>query len=210
MKSDGEEIGTEGKRSVHFSDPISFSSNSPKGESFLEDEDNNEEYENENDATLIAIPNGVSTPNRPARPLVSAGRKLLQQSITKDTGAQSKTYLFEYTPEKSAERRQRLRDTLKQMDSTVVIPTPSTAERSPHRKQLQFSTNVLEICNNASEILRSSGHRLELDGHWWREEKEDGSDEIPLDSLARQYCQSVEVRTSSTRMQSCNLNYIFS
>ena len=70
---------------------------------------------------------------------------------------------FEFTPEKSAERRQRLRDQLKQLDSTVVIPTPERTP-SPQRKQLQFTTNFFDLCKAAAEIIKASGHRLELDG----------------------------------------------
>lgn len=192
----GDEAETEGKRSVHFSDPISFSNAPTSGESFVKNAQQQQQQFVEDESPLVAVLNGVSTPSRPARPLVSAGRKLLQQSTSKDaSSSESNTYLFDYTPEKSAERRQRLRDTLKQMDSAVVIPTPTNAERSPHRKQLQFSTNVLELCKAASELLRASGQRLELDGQLWREKKDEESEETPLDSLTRRYCQSVEVST---------------
>jgi hypothetical protein len=180
------------KRSVRFSDPISFS-NSPKKarepEAAQEEEDEHQQQQQHTDGALAP----VSTPSRPSRPLVSAGRQLLQRSL--GTPADQKIHYFDYTPEKSAERRQRLRDQLKQVGSDVQILTPaSSVEESPRRTPIQFSQSVSDICQAATQILLTSGQRLELDGHCWRKNKSsDRSDEMQLDTIARQYCQSVEV-----------------
>lgn len=221
LKHDDEDDSEKGNRSVHFSDPISFS-NSPIGDSFIleeqetkgEPEQSQQQLSQQNDSfemvsassQVLATPkNGSSTP----RSLVVAGRRLLQQSTGKDD-ATNKTYSFEYTPEKSAERRQRLRETLKDLDSAVVIPTPLTVATSPRPQNLQFSTNVLELCRTTTEVLLASGSQLELDGHWWREKKEEGNEPVELDSLARQYCQSVEVKISRQKNEISELESLCS
>ena len=45
----------------------------------VEEEGQHEQIKNATE-DIVAMPNGDTTPSRPARPLVSAGRKLLQQS----------------------------------------------------------------------------------------------------------------------------------
>ncbi|CAB9527993.1 expressed unknown protein [Seminavis robusta] len=220
---------------VHFSDPISFSK-SPSEDSFepkepplqeiaapavdmvemeaLDEEPLSPLEEDAEFGMPTTTPITTTTPTRPARPLVSAGRKLLQKSTGKDYSVHvdDMTYSFEFTPEKSAERRQRLRDQLKQLDSTVVIPTPDRTP-PPQQKHLQFTTNFYDLCKNAAEIIKASGHRLELDGQWFREAtfKESEEEETThLDTLAKQYCQSVEVKISRQKSEITELESLCS
>ena len=203
--------GSSHKRSVRFSDPISFS-NSPSTNNQTDTTDAEGETAAHAPAVTVQPQDEVATtPSRPSRPLVSAGRKLLQRSHEK-ASKDSKTYKFEFTPGKTAERRQQLREQLKQLDAGVVIRTPSSSEKqSPFARQLQElsagkTNSLLEACKTATELLQASGKRLELEGHWWRETEPSGSrpgdaEEVPLESLARQYCQSVEV--SLLRSSAC-------
>ena len=196
-------------KSVRFSDPISFS-NSPT----TTKNDNQPEIVPPEITEQTEQPppphDEIITPTKPSRNLVSAGRKLLQLSHSKSKNnsssptATTSPFKFDFSPEKAAERRRQLREQMKELDAAVVIRTPSSAERSPFSKQWQqesaTKTNkMLEAAETAMELLQASGKRLELDGHWWKETTVNGTGEedegIPLDSLARQYCQSVEVST---------------
>ena len=188
------------KRRVSFSNTISYSNSPVRGT--VHQEVPSEAKANYNHETQIqSSPSGSVSPSTPLGPLVSAGRKLLQRAHGSATKlASDKTYTLDYTPEKSAERRQRLREHLKMLDSDVQIPSPASSaassDRSPFKQQLQRfgGKNVLETCREVAEALQASGKRLGLDGQWWREKSGNGSTpDYPLDSLARQYCQSVEV-----------------
>lgn len=210
-----EDMDNNSKRSVRFSDPISFSNSPMRGANQLNpDATTAVPVENAAPANTVEV---ATTPTRPAHSLVAAGRKLLQLSHSKSnttpdnttpskssTTSADKRYTF--TPERAAERRQQLREQLKQLDAGIMIRTPTTA-RSPISKQLQQmsaskANRLTESCKAAIEILQASGKRLGLDGHWFREDTTSGAatgreaDEFPLDSLARQYSQSVEVKIS--------------
>ena len=209
-------------KSVRFSDPISYS-NSPTPTNNDNDSDNQPEIVQPEIIEQPPPPHDeVVTPTKPSRDLVSAGRKLLQLSHSKSKKSSSSSsssptattspFKFDFSPEKAAERRRQLREQMKQLDAAVVIRTPSSTERSPFSKQWQqesaTKTNkMLEAAKTAMEILQASGKRLELDGHWWREttinSAGEESEEIPLDSLARQYCQSVEVSTDGYAKDFC-------
>lgn len=129
------------------------------------------------------------------RAMVAAGRQLLRRSIgTPD----QEVITLELTPAKSAERRRRLRERLMQLDEDG-IPTPRRLPSTPHPGPPAVKQKiVLDDFMDIAKILQDSGKRLDLGGHWWRKDCDKASipptQDIHLEALARQYCQSVEVR----------------
>lgn len=122
------------------------------------------------------------------RAMVSAGRQLLRRSIgTPD----QEIVNLELSPKKSAERRRRLRQRLMQTEDDG-IPSPKrlpVAPRPDPVNQMLSAEDLLEI----TRILQESGQRLDLGGHWWRDDITTLSQDFRLEAMARQYCQSVEV-----------------
>lgn len=137
------------------------------------------------------------------RAMVAAGRQLLRRS----TGTpEQEVITLELTPAKSAERRRRLRDRLMQID-VEEIPTPRRLPSTPHPEPPVVKQKiVLDDFMGIAKILQESGLRLELGGHWWRK---DSTKPVPLrhdfhlEAMARQYCQSVEVRNHIVTAYHC-------
>ena len=128
----------------------------------------------------------------PSRSMVAAGRILLRRS--KATSDEQTVCVLELTPSKSAERRQRLRESLRNLDADAFIPTPPRPSLSP-RTDSPFANSgkSLDECKNVAKILQETGQRLDLGGHWWRDPGKAVTPEVHLDVMTRQFCQSVEV-----------------
>lgn len=133
--------------------------------------------------------------------MVSAGRSILAAARSPE----SKMHSITLTPEKSAERRQRLRDRLQSLDEDdSLVRTPTPAKASPARRQ--FVTNgvgtggvdmglahkAMEACHSVANVVRTSARQLQLPGRWGNATVTD--DVANVDNLTRRYCHSVEVR----------------
>jgi hypothetical protein len=140
--------------------------------------------------TPMATPASSTPRGGPSREMVAAGRQLLRRTM----GSPGDEVLtLELTPAKSAERRRRLRERLTQQQD-VDIPTP---QKSPQRSDARISNKIVDECKNSAKLLQQSGQRLDLGGHWWRDQR--GQHEINLEAMTRQYCQSVEVSDDDAR-----------
>jgi hypothetical protein len=149
---------------------------------------------------------------RPSPPpaMVASGRLLLRRSLGKKYAGEgedpdtSVILELERTPSKSAERRRKLREQLKELDEhDISIPTPPRPPPPPPPPKGFTSTFNAKSLEECAHILRTSGHRLELGGHWFRDGKENtGEDDSNsptkvfhnLEAMTRQYCQSVEFK----------------
>ena len=166
-------------------------------------------------APEASSPLGAPPPPQTPRPqppanMVASGRLLLRRSLNKkyhdndgEDADSSMILELERTPSKSAERRRKLREQLKELDEhDIVIPTPPRPPPPPPPPKgfnSVFNAKVLEEC---ATVLRSSGHRLDLGGHWFRDGKENSNSPNVspekafhnLEAMTRQYCQSVEFK----------------
>jgi hypothetical protein len=140
-------------------------------------------------------PSSASPRSSTPRAMVAAGRQLLRRS----TGTPDQEVItLELTPAVSAERRRRLRERLMQVDGDG-IPTPRRLPSTPLPEPPAIKQKiVLDDSKGIAKILQDSGKRLDLGGHWWRKDYDKAStpptQDIHLEAMARQYCQSVEVR----------------
>jgi hypothetical protein len=153
------------------------------------------------DGTMIVAAPPPPPPSTPSRSMVSAGRSILAASRSPE----SKMYSITLTPEKSAERRQRLRDRLKSLDEDdTLVRTPTPVKASPSRRH--FITNgveaggvdmglaqkAMEACHSVANVVRTSARQLQLPGRWGGATVPD--DVAHVDNLTRRFCHSVEVR----------------
>ena len=180
------------KHSVHFADAPTILTGTPEAEK-------------------ESSPSRCTTP----RSLVIAGRNVLQRSTAtltenrpgEDGDEELPSSFMLYSPSRSADRRKRLRDRLKNLGvEDVHIATPSSLENSilsPDRLPDSSSAHEdLDVIRNVARTLKQSGERLHLTGRWWRQP--DGIDDQSspgsadgsphLEAMARHYCTSVEVR----------------
>lgn len=153
--------------------------------------------------TIVTVPNrdgvtGVpppppSTPplpsvSSPARSMVAAGRNLLAAVRSPE----SKMHSIVLTPQKSAERRQLLRDRLKALDEDVVVPpTPKSSPKIG--VDMGISQKAMDTCHMVAKILKDSARKLKLAGRWEFSNVRDDAENV--ENLARRYCNSVEVRS---------------
>lgn len=146
------------------------------------------------DGSVVAASHPPSMPTNvalstsiPSRAMVDAGRSLLSRTP-------EKAHIVRLTPQKSLERRQRLRDRLKALgeDSASLVPSPA--------KSLAISSvnRTTENYRAVSNILRDSAVRLHLTGRWDIATVENSSH---LDSLARRFCTSVETKINIQAVQ---------
>ena len=148
------------------------------------------------DAMVLATP--VQPKDSPSRTMVAAGRQLLRRSAAGTPNAE--VIVLELTPAKSAERRQRLRERLVQLEDggspLALMPATPPEPRTPPPRHLKESDD----CRNAARLLQESGRRLELAGHWWRK----GHLMVPvheMEAMTRQFCQSVEFKVDRQRKE---------
>jgi hypothetical protein len=149
--------------------------------------------------TVVMVPNRDGTmivatppppppppPPSPSRSMVVAGRNLLAASRSPE----SKMHAVTLTPQKSAERRQRLRDRLKSLDEDVLVPTPQKTPRSG--VDMGLSQKAMDTCHSVANILRVSARKLKFPGRWGVSNVHDDVESV--ENLARRYCNAVEVR----------------
>jgi len=221
---DGSSSSSIHKRSVHFSDPLDDSQGDVRKPSAIYQEeeattDSSPSLSSQAATTTSPDRKLISA----GRKILQQSHDKKNATVSTDNSSSSssssstKRFHYEFTPEKAAERRQQLRQRLQELDSSVTIRTPTSMSpllktKSPR----ELTTNdartkrLEEICNNTAQLLQTSGKRLELDGHWFYktpdspaskrnndddDDDDDDNNEFPLESLARQYCQSVEVST---------------
>ena len=138
----------------------------------------------------------VSTPKSQAsRSMVAAGRHLLHRAISESTPQGEKMHSISLTPEKSAERRQKLRQRLQSLDADVDLASPASLQLTFGSAQgidKVQATKAIESCRSVTRMLRESGRRLGLSGQWWGASPKRG-DEDGVESMTRQFCSSVEV-----------------
>lgn len=148
----------------------------------------------------------VETPkSQPAKSMVAAGRSLLRRAVavsTPDGGGDDALHLVALTPEKSAERRKKLRQRLQELgENDVEVPTPISRAPPPsihHGIDMGYATKAMEHCHSVVRLLRESGKRLGLGGHWWTGNPPNKvTDDVNVEAMTRQYCQSVEVSVLS-------------
>jgi hypothetical protein len=151
--------------------------------------------------TIVTVPNrdgvsGMQPPpspppplpsvSSPARSMVAAGRNLLAAVRSPE----SKMHAIALTPQKSAERRQLLRDRLKALDEDVVVPP--TPKPSPKiGVDMGLSQKAMDTCHTVAKILKDSARKLKLAGRWEFSNVRDDAENV--ENLARRYCNSVEV-----------------
>jgi hypothetical protein len=163
-----------------------------------------------------------------SRSMVAAGRQVLRRQLA--PSPEDVVFRLELTPAKSAERRQRLRQRMTELDGMVAASPLSPSHGTPAHSPLRLThTSVvidenennatvrkkLEECYAAIKILQTSGKRLDLDGYWWRGGagsnigKASLTHPIQLDVMTRQYCQNVEVRINRFEPRNCLRNCYF-
>lgn len=148
------------------------------------------------DGTMIIPPPPPPRPppplSTPSRSMITAGRTILEASRSPPY----KMHAITLTPEKSADRRQRLRDRLKSLneDDAMLVRTPTPNKRSPGGVDMGLGQSAMEACHSVANVVRASARVLKLPGRW-------GTDATVLDDVAhvdnvtRRYCNAVEVRS---------------
>ena len=141
--------------------------------------------------TMDGLPSLLLPPPPPKSPrsMVAAGRHLLQKYNPPSTPHPVVTIAL--TPNKSAERRQKLRDRLRAAGEDIPSPLQTPVKNSPSVNGIDMgmATKAMEVCHNVASLIRESGLRLDLPGHWWTLNKPDDN----VEAMARQYCNSLEV-----------------
>lgn len=130
-----------------------------------------------------------SSVSKSPRSMVAVGRQLLQKVTTPSTPLPVHTIAL--TPNKSAERRQKLRERLRAAGEEIPtsLHTPFKTTPAVHGIDMAMATEAIETCKHVSNILRESGSRLGLVGHWWNLSKQDQN----IEAMTRHYCNSIEV-----------------
>ena len=130
-------------------------------------------------------------PTMSHRSMVAVGRQLLQKVHGPPTPQAVHTITL--TPQKSAERRQKLRERLRMAGEEIPSPLHTPAKSSPavHGIDMGLATKAMETCKSVATLIRESGLRLGLTGHWWTLSKQDEN----IVEMTRQYCNSLEVST---------------
>jgi len=172
------------------------------------------------------------------RSLLQRSRPIAEENNDMD----DPVHVINFTPETSTERRERLSQRLRELgggeemnddlqDENAPSPsafsihhTPSSLSSSPyhhkdhhhhtHGVEIGYASKAIESCKTISNLLKESGKRLDLGGHYFRTptsltgtitprkgtpgttpKKDDGSNQnVNVEALARQYCNSVEVK----------------
>ncbi|CAJ1969120.1 unnamed protein product [Cylindrotheca closterium] len=153
-------------------------------------------------ATTIAIDN--SPRSLTPRSMVAAGRQLLMKhaAASPKTTTENGVVMMDFTPAKSAEKRRRFRERLEQLGLEDSMPSPRRLPSTPPPKPPPPLSSDLEPVVN---LLKESGERLNLGGQWWRSEdlnvstvtsltEDDNNEDVHLEAMTRQYCQSVEFK----------------
>ena len=125
-----------------------------------------------------------SSPARPGRALVAAGRQILQRN-------QAMTVVT--SPLDAAERRRRLKERMNSLSANVDRPSPPMNQKPQQHHHLGTSVEALDICRRTTRILKESAKRLRLSGRWWTGMSLRGPAELQLDTMARHYCHEIEV-----------------
>lgn len=194
---------TGGKLSVRFADPLSMSSESldidlqpenvlPAASNEVASVQNEMQLVKQDKETQLVAAQTIPSQSRPSRSLVAAGRNLLQRSLA--SGDNYSLHCVEYAPERSAERRRKFREHLSKANAELVALPPSSSNKSPQRKEITFTTSAMDACRSTVQLLQESAKRLGFEGHYWRDQPADKSEDLNLEGLTRQYCRSVEVK----------------
>jgi hypothetical protein len=138
-----------------------------------------------------------------SRPMVAAGRQLLKRAKPlSEREGDSALHSVSYRPGKSSECRHKLRERLQAIneDDDAFVASRNVAKREAHSPgevhgiDMTLATEAIESTRNIANQLKESAKRLGLGGHCWNTSLAKGPSEDNVESLARQYCQSVEVR----------------
>jgi 3'-phosphoadenosine 5'-phosphosulfate sulfotransferase len=124
---------------------------------------------------------------RPNRALVAAGRQVLHRAFSTDGTPIS------ISQDDVAERRQRLRSRFERFGGLDMASSEYKSPSLSPIKSPPTAFETLEVCRNAAQILKESGTRLNLAGHWFANTTATTKDEVHLETLARQYASLVEV-----------------
>lgn len=125
-----------------------------------------------------------------SRAMVAAGRHILQRATTPTTTDHERLYAVS-PPQKS--RREELRQRLRALDKSSS--SSSDGLDTPARSSVEFGSKA-QNGSNVTRLLRESGQRLGLSwdaataSSQWR-----GDDTALVESVTRQFCHTVEVRT---------------
>jgi hypothetical protein len=150
----------------------------------------------------------MSPKSQASRSMVAAGRHLLHRA--KGTPNGQSVHVMSLTPN-SAERRKKLRQRLTSLDDHVDLATLGSARRSPsvHGIDMDMATKAIETCRTVTRLLRESGQRIGLTGQQWWGSTRTRSDDDHVESMAKQFCTTVEVRKMCVR-DFCAANFSFS
>ena len=147
--------------------------------------------------TIVEMPaddEAFSPRRQTSRSMVAAGRHLLHRATAQSTPDDQKMHAVSRTPEESAERREKLRQRLRSLDRDVDISTPpAQSSIGPAVHDADMTTKAMESCQNVARLLRESGQRVGLAGWDATHKRVDGTH---AESVAKQFCYSVEVRTT--------------
>jgi hypothetical protein len=140
----------------------------------------------------------TSPKSQASRSMVAAGRHLLHRANGTSKG--QRVHVMSLTPN-SAERREKLIQRLTSLDDDVDLATPASARRgaSVHGIDMDMATNAIEACHNVTRLLRERGQRIGLTGQQWWGSTRKRSDDDNVESMARQFCNTVEVRKMCLR-----------
>jgi hypothetical protein len=135
----------------------------------------------------------VPTPSRPSRKLIAAGRQILQRSLAPHNDASRVHRVI--PPGLSADRLRQLRSRLAALSVSRPLPPPPPRLGPMLKEEIVAKVQAIDICRNTARILRQSGKKLHLTGKYFDDGTSfDVTDDIHLETLARQYCSAVEVR----------------
>lgn len=142
----------------------------------------------------------VSPRSQASRSMVAAGRSLLHRATGDAMHEDDQRHTVSLTPEKSAERRKKLRERLSSLDEDVHLFSPPmySQETSPsvairtHGVDMGLASKAIETHYRVVSCLVESGKRLGLSGEWWKSPSKVPVGEMDSEAMAVQYCRSVE------------------
>lgn len=165
---------------------------------------NRDEWETRRERQNVSPMHNISeSPNsKPSRTLVAAGMEIAQRCMNQN-GSNDQPISINEAIRTASELSRRLRNRLVSFEEDDRYferhngndtPIASPSRRSSPRRDLASAVEALDVCRKTVDALKESGKRLHLTGRWWTGETDVILDEIHLETLARDYCTSVEVK----------------
>jgi hypothetical protein len=163
----------------------------------------------DNRMTMPTTSTTGATPHKSQLPrsMVAAGREVLHRhAATSNAIASPEQQAIVINTQKSAERRNLLRERLQAVGSDIVIASPpprgpaaaAPVPPPPPVSKQPYENKARETFIRVASMLRESAQRVGFTGHWWATTSVPSNEDVV--AMTRSYCQSVEVRN-----QCCHL-----